>query len=336
MPIYAFWGDDDHALALAVARLRDRAVASAWRDFNDRTYPGDRPETIAEALNEALTPPFGSGQRFVLVKDAVICQQCPPDLLERLERALPAIPAATVLVFVCSRKPDGRLKSTKLLKSLAEFREFAAIPPWKTEALLERVRELAPAYEVCLTPAALELLSAAVGSDTRQLHTELAKLALYGQAIDKPIDPEAVDGLVRSTTQTSLKLAEALREGDRDAALSIVSALLARNEPPLKITAVLVGQFRMWLALKLAAAAGIRDDRELAAAAEIANPKRLFFLRQQLQHLSGQQLAEALPILLDLELALKRGAPPQSALQAAAIALCQTCTSRNVRSAIRG
>ena len=324
MPIYAFWGDDDYSLAQAIALLRDRAVAAPWRDFNECIYPsGSKPEQIVASLNDALTPPFGSGDRYVEVRQATLCQQCPPELLAELTRALPAIPPTTVLAFVCARKPDGRLKSTKLLKKHAEFREFALIPPWKTDELLQQTRQLARQYNVSLASKALELLSAAVGNDIRRLHLELAKLSLYEQSTQRAIDTEAVELLVRATTQTSLKLAEALRDGQVATALAIVADLLARNEPPLRIVATLVGQFRTWLAIKLAMASGIEGDRELAATADIANPKRLYFLRQQLRNCSGQQLANALPVLLNLELALKRGAEPRAALQNATIALCE-------------
>lgn len=327
MPIYLFWGNDDYSLELAVSQLRDRAVAKPWQDFNARNYRGDRADVIGAALNEALTPPFGSGQRCIIVREATLCQQCPPELLAALTRTLPAIPPTTLLIFVCSRKPDGRLKSTKLLKSHSEVREFALVPPWKTDELLQQARSAASHHGVRLTPAALEFLSAAAGNDTRQLHGELDKLSLYGGTVAGPIDLAVVDRLVRTTAQTSRNLAEALRDGEVATALTIIGDLLERNEPPLKIVAILVGQFRTWLALKLAVAAGIQDERELAAAAEIANPKRLYFLHQQLRHLSGQQLADALPVLLELELALKRGMEPLAALQTAAIRLCQTCTS---------
>ncbi|MEO0949453.1 MAG: hypothetical protein AAFY11_15175, partial [Cyanobacteria bacterium J06641_5] len=113
------------------------------------------------------------------------------------------------------------------------------------------------------------------------------------------------------------------RDREVTTALATITSLLDRNEPPLRVVATLVGQFRTWLAVKLAIANGIESDRELAAAAEIANPKRLYFLRQQLRHCSGQQLANALPVLLSLELALKRGAEPRMALQNAAVVLCQ-------------
>lgn len=323
MPIYVFWGDDDYSLAQTVAQLRDRAVAAPWRDFNEGIHTGGKPDQIVAALNDALTPPFGSGDRYVEVRQATLCQQCPPELLTELTQTLPAIPPTTVLAIICARKPDGRLKSTKLLKKYAEVREFALIPPWKTDELLQQARQLARQYDVPLTPAALELLSAAVGNNIRQLHSELAKLALYSQSTQRAIDPEAVNLLVRATTQTSLKLAEALRDREVAMALATITSLLDRNEPPLRVVATLVGQFRTWLAVKLAIANGIESDRELAAAAEIANPKRLYFLRQQLRHCSGQQLANALPVLLSLELALKRGAEPRMALQNAAVVLCQ-------------
>jgi DNA polymerase-3 subunit delta len=69
--------------------------------------------------------------------------------------------------------------------------------------------------------------------------------------------------------------------------------------------------------------AGEKDDRAIATAAGLGNPKRLFFIKQELQHTTATQLAATLPQLLSLELSLKRGGEPISTLQTHAIELCQ-------------
>ncbi len=79
---------------------------------------------------------------------------------------------------------------------------------------------------------------------------------------------------------------------------------------PLGITATLVGQFRTWAIVKLKIEEGEKDDKNIAAAAEIANPKRLYFIRKEIQSFSSKQLLATLPILLELEYRLKRGAEP--------------------------
>jgi DNA polymerase III delta subunit len=76
-----------------------------------------------------------------------------------------------------------------------------------------------------------------------------------------------------------------------------------------------VGQFRTWAIVKLKIEEGEKDDKNIAAAAEIANPKRLYFIRKEIQSFSSKQLLATLPILLELEYRLKRGAEPLATLQ---------------------
>lgn len=59
--------------------------------------------------------------------------------------------------------------------------------------------------------------------------------------------------------------------------------------------ATLTKQFRTWLWVKLMLEAGERDERRIAQAAEVANPKRIYFLQRDVQRLSTHQLQEILP-----------------------------------------
>ncbi len=71
--------------------------------------------------------------------------------------------------------------------------------------------------------------------------------------------------------------------------------------------------------------AGERDEKVIAAQADVANPKRIYFLQQEVKNLQLSKLSAALPILLDLEISLKQGADPTATLQTSAIALCHLC-----------
>lgn len=323
MPIYLYWGEDDFALNRAVTALRDRTLDADWASFNYDKIAGDQPDALTQSLNQAMTPPFGAGQRLVWLADTTICQRCPEDLLADLERTLPLVPETTVLLLTTTNKPDGRIKSTKLLQKHAEIREFAAIPPWKTDQLVQQVRQAAQEVGVKLTQPAVQLLAESVGNDTRQLYSELEKLRLYAGATAQPINETTVASLVATYTQNSLQLAAAIRQGDTAKALTLIADLFSHNEPALRIMMTLAGQFRTWLWVKLMLEAGERDEKAIAQAAEVNNPKRIYFLQQEVKTLSVRQLQRALPILLELEFNLKQGADEVTALQTKAIELCQ-------------
>jgi DNA polymerase-3 subunit delta len=70
---------------------------------------------------------------------------------------------------------------------------------------------------------------------------------------------------------------------------------------------------------------GERNPQAIAQAAEISNPKRIYFLQQEVKSLPLQQLISTLPLLLDLEVSLKQGASEISTLQTKIIELCQIC-----------
>jgi len=323
MPIYLFWGEDDFALQRAVMDLRDRTLDPAWSSFNlDKIFP-DQADGVIQALNQAMTPPFGMGDRLVWLVDTTVCQRCPEELLSELERTLPALPDSTVLLLTSAGKPDGRIKSTKLLQKHAEIREFAAISPWKTDLLMQRVRQVAQEVGVKLTTGGVQMLAEAVGNDTRQLYNELEKLYLFAGSSKQPIGEAAIATLVTASTQNSLQLAAAIRQGNTATAIELVADLFNRNEPTLRIVATLIGQFRTWLWVKLMTESGERDERAIATAADIPNPKRIYFLQQDVKPLALQHLQRSLPLLLELEVGLKQGADDLILMQSKVIELCQ-------------
>lgn len=321
MPVYFFWGADEFRMKKAVRSLCDRTLDAAWVSFNYEKIPPERSDAVIQALNQAMTPPFGMGKRVVWLLDTPVCQRCSAELLAELERTLPKIPDSSILLLTSSNKPDGRLKSTKLLKKYADIREFDTIPPWKTDQIEHQVYQVAKDVGLQLTPAAAAMLGEAIGADTRRLYNELEKLKTYWPQPKQALPPEAVTALVTVSTQSSLQLAAALRQGNTDRALTLITELLERNEPALRIVATLVGQFRTWLWVKLMADSGERDTRIIAQAADVGNPKRIYFLQKEIRDVSLLQLQNSLKLLLSLEFSLKQGAPETVTLHTKVIEL---------------
>lgn len=324
MPVYLYWGEDEYRLTQAVQALRDRLVDPNWAGFNYDKIAPELPDATIQALNQAMTPSFGAGERLVWLAEATLLQRCSEALSVELERTLPVLPSTSHLLLTTQTKPDGRSKVIKLLQKFAQVREFSSIAPWKTEQLVQAVRQAAQRVGVGLTPEAIELLAEAVGNDTRRLWSELEKLRLFaGTSKGKLQDAQTVTSLVTVTTQSSLQLADAIRRGDSQQTLALIADLTDQNEPALRIVATLVKQFRTWLWVRLMGESGERDERVIAQAAQVSNPKRIYFLQQEVQRLSAKQLQQALPLLLDLEVSLKRGGDERATLQSKALELCQ-------------
>lgn len=322
MPIYFYWGDDEWAIASAVKQL-EQTVDSNWQDFNYEKLARSQTDQIAEGLNLALTPPFGSGSRLVWLADTNIGQTCSNQTLQQLETTLPAIPSTNILLFTSSKKPDRRLKSVKILQKWAKFREFSRIAPWKTDEIAQQVKRMAQQHGLRLTPDAVAALATAVGNDTRQLDNELQKLKLYGGS--RTLDGADIAPLVVCYTQNSLDLAQAMLHGDIGRALDLAADLVGNNEPPLRIVATLVSQFRAWTIVRLGTAQG-ENQQAIAARAGIANYRRVFILQKEVAKVKSQQLEAVLPLLLELELQLKQGLPPLITLQTAIVKITNILT----------
>jgi DNA polymerase III subunit delta len=323
MPIYLYWGEDNFGLNRAVSTLRDRYLDPNWASFNFDKISSDQSDAVVQALNQSMTPPFGAGSRLIWLTETTVCQRCSEELLSELTRTLPAIPETSVLLLTTSSKPDGRIKSTKLLQKYAEIREFVSISPWKTEQLEQQVRQAAQEVGVKLTSGAIQLLAEAVGNDTQRLFNELEKLRIYAGSNQQTLGESAIATLVTTSTQSSLQLAAAIRQGETGRSLALVKDLFLQNEVAIRIVATLINQFRMWLWIKLMIESGERDERAIAEAAEVKNYKRIYFLQKEVSALRLDRLLQTLPILLELEVGLKQGAEEVTLLQTKVIELCQ-------------
>jgi DNA polymerase-3 subunit delta len=73
---------------------------------------------------------------------------------------------------------------------------------------------------------------------------------------------------------------------------------------------------------------GEKDEKAIAQAVEVSNPKRVYFLRQEVKSLSLNQLQKTLPLLLELEVSLKQGKEEISVLQTKIVELSQLLSTK--------
>ncbi|MFN3926532.1 MAG: DNA polymerase III subunit delta [Pseudanabaenaceae cyanobacterium] len=326
MPSYFWWGEDDYQLQQAIDNLRRQVVDPHWQEFNLLEYSGGTEAEVIAGLATAMTPAFGAGGRLTWLSHTPIGQKCSEATLKELERTLPNLPKDSHLLFTATSKPDGRLAIAKLLQQYGEIKEFNPIPPWKTEAIVSAVSKRSAVMGVALSPLAVNYLAEAIGNDLRRLDMELKKLRLAYPPPSPPLSIDHVKELVVASASTSVQLAHALRNGECDRALEILGELLRNNEAGLRICATLVGQFRTWVLVKLGLSAGERDDH-IAKLAELGNPKRVYFLKTEVQNHSLSQWLDTLPILLELESSLKRGGDELTAFTTAIYQICQLWSS---------
>jgi DNA polymerase-3 subunit delta len=332
MPIHLYWGDDEAARNRAVEALIDARLDPTWAAINLSRLDGNDPAQAAQALEEARTPPFGSGARVVVLQRSPFCNQCPAELAALLDANLALINPDCHLLLVSSGKPDARLRTTKALQQLvkegrASEQSFALPPIWDGAGQVQLVTRTATDLGLTLEPAAAEALAEAIGSDSARLASELEKLSLYVSSFDvnsldarattaaAPITLEAVQALVGGRSTSALAVGDALLAGRPADAIALSDALLEANEPALRIVASLSSQIRGWLWVALLERSGERDPAVIAKAAGIGNPKRIYVMRKQIQGRTPEQMLKLLGQLLEVEAALKRGADPGEAFR---------------------
>ena len=321
MPIHLLWGDDAAARDRAIDALIGKVVDPSWSSLNLSRLDGADAGQALQALEEARTPPFATGERLVLLQRSPFCNGCTSELADRFEAALELIPDSSHLVLVNPAKPDGRLRTTKALQKrikakLDAEQSFQLPAVWDGAGQRQLVERTASDLALELEPAAVDALIDAIGNDSARLSAELQKLALHAasQGITR-ITADAVTTLIDGQAANALQVGDALLEGQVGDAISRLDALIDAGEPALRIVATLTGQIRGWLWVSLMEQQGERDVAVIAKAVGIGNPKRIYVMRKQLQGRPPTRCLKLLGRLLEVEAALKRGAQPGAAFR---------------------
>lgn len=195
MALHVIIGEDDYLVAEAAKKIIGDGTGLETIDSVNAANEESRLKDIRSAEESYFTPPFlfprkvtwwknvkflpggtrGGGEETEKVSEAV------KEALERLVGRFAASPLPEGQEFVLTAP---KLLSTsivaKQLKSAGEMLVLATPKPWQqAEAAVGRVRELAAEAGFRFAAGAAEALVAAVGTDTRSLVSEVAKLSAY-------------------------------------------------------------------------------------------------------------------------------------------------------------
>jgi DNA polymerase III subunit delta len=216
---YYVSGEDDYQKDDAVRQLIDAALDSAPRDFNLDIRRGL--DLDAEALEILLsTPPMMAERRVVVIRDVGTLKKEPRKVLERyLKNRAPDV----VLILTC---PAGSKADPAIVAgaTVLEFDPLSGdrIPKWIAH---HATTELG----IKISPPAIELLQAAIGSDLHQLAAEIDKLASYTEGTGDEITEDAVAAVVgvrRGETQADLM--DAIADHNLSKALELLPHILSQ------------------------------------------------------------------------------------------------------------
>ena len=296
--IHILVGDDRHHVEKEINKYKQQ-IPQHLQALNYQRYTSD---SLSEAIIDALSVSFNNCQKVVVIENCNFREFGEPGL--SLLQPITKLPESTCLIFTAS-SIDRRLKVSKFLLDLGKITEYKQIPPWRSDLLIKAIESEAREMGLRLTKDAAQYLAEAIGIDSERREKELEKLSVY--AGDRKLNMSQVTQLVPVNTQTSLQLADAIRSGRGLLVARLANELLAKGEPPLKIIATLITQFRTWLWTKLAIAKGIRSNAEIAKLANVGNVNRIYYLRQEVAKCSLKSLSQTVVLLFELQLACQQG-----------------------------
>ena len=324
MPIHLIWGDDYEACNREIEEIIQTVIDPSWKSFNYSQIDGNDQKQNFRALEEVQSAPLGSGGRVILVRRSPFCNGCSIELANKLEQAIKLIPNNTYLILSNSNKPDKRLKTTKLIEkniksnSFSKEKSFLLPLPWDINGQRNLVKNILYKLNLKMNHEAIDLIVESIGNDSSLINTELQKLSLLSEAVNKTLDTdrpqeiskELVKKLIQNNTTNALEIANFLLKGETIIALNKIQSLLKNGEPALRLITTLTGQSRGWLWVHLLDSQGNQDVKEIAKLAGIANPKRIFVIRKQIQGKSLETLLELMKKLLKIEASIKSGIKP--------------------------
>ncbi len=311
-------GDDRHRIEKEIVKYKQK-IPPQWQALNYNRYSCDQ---LSEAIIDAVSLSFTNSHKVVVIENCNLREFGEPGL--ELLQPLAKLPESTHLI-ITANAIDRRLKVSKFLLDKGKVVEYKLIPPWREDLLVKAVESEAKTMGLKLTKDAARYLTNAIGNDSERRNQELEKLLLY--AGDYKLSESQVAQLVAINSQTSLQLASAIKAGQALLVAQLTQELLAKGEPPLKLIATLITQFRTWLWTKLAIAQGLKSNTEIAKVANVVNVNRVYYLRQEVAKCSMRNLAKAESLLYDLQIACQQGMKTDC-LQSKLLLICELFSQR--------
>jgi len=301
--LYLLYGPEQYFIEEARQLLIKGALGGDNTDLNVNSF--DMMEVPVEAaLEEAETLPFLGDRKLVFVQNPVFFTAEKAKIehnVKRLEQYLQDPAPFTILVFQGRfEKLDERKKLTKLIKKQAGVLE--AKRPAERE-LSGWIKGRAAEEGVIIEEEAIHQLLAIAGFNLSVLSMEIMKLALHAGPGNE-ITEESVTALTARTLESDIfRLVDRIVTGNLPEALRIYYDLIRLNEEPLKILAVIAGQFRLIYQVKELMKKGY-GQQQVAGHLKV-HPFRVKIAGGQARAFSDGQLAAIVQMLAESDYEMK-------------------------------
>lgn len=303
--VYLVQGKEPYLQELARKVFLETIVAPEDQDLNVGRFNMEE-VSIQTAIQDAESVPFFGERRLVLVDNPSFFtgekeKKSMDHQLERLQAYLENPMESSVMVFFAPYdKLDQRKKIVKLLKKVAVLLDASEL----TERDVKQyIQDSLRNHQYSIQEEALETLLVKTQYSLTNSMKELDKLMIA--SIDTKMIPlELVESLVAKTLEQNIfELGESILKKEGVKALQIYHDMLLQKEDPLKMNAILLGQFRLLLQVSYLKREGYQEP-EIQKTLGV-HPYRVKIALQQSRRFGLPLLEKAFMQLVDTEYALK-------------------------------
>lgn len=302
--LHLLHGENDLQRGEALAEIvRQSGLTPDLRDLNTEVL--DMPVTAVALRQACSTIPFLGDVRIVIARELLSqTKKGATQEISEITAYLPDLPLTTVLIFYESKtiavKNSVMVQAKKLNANIQAFAVPNAkeLPRW----IVERTK----IHRGAIDFRAAALLGQNIGPNLRLLDQEIRKLLLYcGETNAITAEDVKVMAPYIQSADVIFTLVDAIGQRDPRSAALYLHRLLEVGEHPLGIFGMIVRQFRLLIQVRWLA------DRRMSEP-EIAKRLKLHpfvtgKIRAQAQHFTPEQLRAAYQLLVDSDLAIKRG-----------------------------
>lgn len=305
--VYLLYGNESFLIHETIQLLLTNVLNEEEKDFNFSTY--DLEETPIEvAIEDAETFPFMGEKRLVVLQNPVFLtsektkEKVEHNILKLEEYLNNPAPYSVVILSAPYEKLDERKKITKELKRKAVVGEAKKL---SDQELKSWIKERVSSNGVSMDEKAIEKMVGIAGSNLFVLTNEIDKMALF-VGNEKKIDLQTVEMLVSKTLEQNIfELVEKVVHRKIEEALRIYYDLLKQNEEPIKILALLSGQFRLIYQVKELSRKGYGQQQMATTLKQ--HPYRVKLAAGQAQLFTEEELKRMILLLADADYQMKTG-----------------------------
>lgn len=307
-PVYLVLGTEQFLADRFKKALQKQIVLTEDDELNAASFDMNE-HLLGAAIDEANTIPFFGDKRLVAIenpyfltgeKKKTTLEHDTTDFMSYLDSPSDS---TVLVIYAPYEKLDERKKVVKQLKKVAttiDVKEMAE------NDVRKYVQQSIKNEGYDITPEAFDLFVHLTDMDLSKIMSELNKILLYSSDTKKITKP-MIEALVPKTLEHNIfDMVNYVVAGQAEDALILFRDLLLQGEETIKINAILIGQFRLLLQVKIMQGAGYQQSNMQDVLK--VHPYRLKLAQQQARPFNEETLKRMFIDLVENDYKIKTGA----------------------------